>query len=308
MISHHILIYTPPTHPYTPYTRIAHTLRYDSINLLSSVESWTPHIIIFLGYRKRRTKIGHGISTISLPPTPPCNPPQLLLTMDFSTSIACLATGGIAAAYLDAKFHIRKDLGIFQRLIAGKREYSRALSHNRISIWYAFEDQCRKSWNNRAIWSRNGSYTYGQLYQESCRYAQWLRKEGVRPGELVAVYLVNSPLFMVVWFAVVAVGASPALLNNNLQGSALLHCLDVSQSPLLIVDDGDCFERVNASRAEIEAKNIKIAVLNDNLRRLVSTMPTERPPDEARSAVKGKDPFCLLYTRSVALPYTQNSS
>lgn len=188
------------------------------------------------------------------------------------------------------------------RLKRGQKEYARVVKEDKVSLWYVLEDQCKKSWNRRAIWSRERTYTYGELYEETVRYAQWMLEEGIKPGELVGIYLTNHPRFMFVWFASLAVGAAPAFINYNLEGHALMHCLEVCETRLLIVDqDAACQKRIEGSRADIEARGAKIAVLDDDLRQRVSSMPTERPGDECRKGTKGSFPYCLIYTRSVVV-------
>jgi acyl-coenzyme A synthetase/AMP-(fatty) acid ligase len=170
---------------------------------------------------------------------------------------------------------------------------------DKVCFWYVVEEQCKKSWNNRAIWSREGGiYTFGQLYEESIRYAQWMLEQGVKPGELVGMYMTNSPQFMFVWFACAAIGAAPAFINYNLEGKALMHCLDVCQTRLLIVDeDAGCQKRISQSRSEIEARGTKIAVLDSALKQEIAARPVVRPGDELRKGTKGSFPYCLIYTR-----------
>jgi acyl-CoA synthetase (AMP-forming)/AMP-acid ligase II len=169
---------------------------------------------------------------------------------------------------------------------------------DKVSLWYTFEDQCKKSWTRRAIWWRERSYTYGEMYEEAVRYAQFMLDEGIRPGELVGMYLTNSPHFMFVWFASLGIGAAPAFINYNLEGNALLHCLDVCQTRLLIVDeDAACQKRIDASRADIEARGTKIAVLDGTMKQTISAGPVLRPGDELRAGTKGEFPYCLIYTR-----------
>lgn len=123
-------------------------------------------------------------------------------------------------------------------------------------------------------------------------------EQGVKPGELVAVYLTNSPYFLFVWFACMAVGAAPAFINYNLEGKALLHCLDVCEARLLITDEeAGCQKRINESRTDIESRGMEITVLDSRLKQEIHRKPAERPGDELRNGTKGSFPFCLIYTR-----------
>lgn len=160
------------------------------------------------------------------------------------------------------------------------------------------EQQCRSRWNRPVIWSRDGSYTFGEFYEQTIRYANYLIEKGVKPGDLVALYLINKPEFLFIWFGLVCIGAAPALMNYHLEGKVLIHCLSLPQSKLMVADNDDgCKDRLEKSRSEIEALGLEIVFLTDELRGEVSERPVQRPGDEWRSGIHGNSPFFLLYTR-----------
>lgn len=216
-----------------------------------------------------------------------------------TAAAAAIAAGTWAsAAYLDAKFHIRKDVEGLARMKRGERDYAKVSKEDKISIWYIIEESFHKQWNDRAIWSRERSWTFGEMYDQTVRYAQWLLDEGICPGDLVAFYLMNSPEFMMLWFATLCIGAAPAFLNYNLEGNALLHCLKVCETKLVIVDDDSaCQARIEGSRKHIEASGAKIALLDSTLKTQISARPAVCPGDEYRRGVQGNFPYALIYTR-----------
>lgn len=111
------------------------------------------------------------------------------------------------------------------------------------------------------------------------------------------MYLHNSAEFCIIFFALHCIGAFPALINYNLEGQALLHCLKVCESKLLILDtDRTCQWRVNASRKHIEGAGTKIVTLSPQLKQEIARMPVDIPADHLREGMKGSDPFCLIYT------------
>lgn len=217
-----------------------------------------------------------------------------------ATTAAIAAGGWAAAAYLDAKFHFRKDVENIVRMKQGEKEVARVIKEDRVSLFYVLEETCKKRWNEEAIWSREGSYTYGQLYEHTLGYAQYMIDQGIKPKELVAMYLTNSPHFMFVWFATMVIGAAPAFINFNLEGKALLHCLDVCETKLIIVDaDQGCQQRIKGSWSEIEAKGMKIAILDESLKHEILSKPAQRPGNEWRNGTEVSFPWTLIYTRSV---------
>lgn len=122
---------------------------------------------------------------------------------------------------------------------------------------------------------------------------------GVKPGQLVAFYLQNSPEFLIAWIALWSIGCAPAMLNYNLAGDALLHCLKISESPLMLVDDDPkCAARVEEQRSTFENDlGMKIVSLDDALKsHIKSTFPTKVPDDKNRRGMAGSFPIALAYT------------
>lgn len=102
-----------------------------------------------------------------------------------------------------------------------------------------------------------------------------------------------------IWFGLLCIGCAPALINYNLEGKGLVHCLDVCQAKLIIVDeDEECRKRIDGSRKEIEEdRGMKTVQLDDVLRRTVSVLNANVPGDEYRKDVKPDFPNSLIYTR-----------
>ena len=176
-----------------------------------------------------------------------------------------------------------------------------AVKENKICKWYHFARAAAQYPTTTAIWSRERTYTFEEAHDQAARYAQWMLSEGIRPGELVAMYLTNSAEFLVIWMAMLSIGCAPAFLNYNLEGKALLHCLDVCETKLIITDDDPgCRARIEGAREEIEkTKGKKVVFLDDALQREISAMKTVVPGDEYRDGVTGEFPVCLIFTRYV---------
>jgi acyl-coenzyme A synthetase/AMP-(fatty) acid ligase len=175
-----------------------------------------------------------------------------------------------------------------------------AVKDNKVSMWYPFANSVALYPTTTAIWSRERVYTFAEAQDQAARYAQWILSEGIRPGELVAMYLTNSAEFLIIWLAVLSIGCSPAFLNYNLEGKALLHCLDVCETKLVIVDDdAGCRARIQGVRGEIEKKGKKVVFLDDALQQQISATKAIIPGDEYRKGVNGEFPSCLIYTRYV---------
>lgn len=120
---------------------------------------------------------------------------------------------------------------------------------------------------------------------------------GIKPGDLVAMYLHNSAEFLIIMFATHCIGAGPALINYNLEGNGLMHCLSVCETKLLIVDsDRGCQQRIEGSRSEIEAYGTRLVTLDAPLKQQISLRPAVVPDDSLRRNMKPDWPCFLLYT------------
>lgn len=127
--------------------------------------------------------------------------------------------------------------------------------------------------------------------------ANWMLDQGVKPGDFVSLYLLNSAEFLMLMFATLCIGAGAAMINYNLEGKALMHCLGVAESKLLIVDtDAGCQKRIEESRSEIEASGNRIISLDETFKKSVRSKATNEPPDELRKGMKGSWPYALIYT------------
>ncbi|KAH7122390.1 hypothetical protein B0J11DRAFT_531371 [Dendryphion nanum] len=210
-----------------------------------------------------------------------------------------IAGASAAAAYLDAKFHIKKDITTIRGNRATESAFQRNAANGRMSLWYWFEAQAhRLPENEEAIWSRQGCYTWGETYAQACRYGQFFLQNNVKTGDLVAFYLTNQPEFVFAHLGSWAVGSAPAMINHHLAGDALIHCLKVSKAKLIVVDDAsDTRERIEEVRDRIEGElGMTIQILDQNLKGEICRLEPKRPGDELRAPLKGDFPLFLFYT------------
>ena len=89
------------------------------------------------------------------------------------------------------------------------------------------------------------------------------------------------------------------MINYNLAGEALVHCVKVPGAKLMLVDDDEkCLERVNNVRGRLERElGIKLVVLSSSLKAEVAAKTMERPSDNLRDGVTQEFPAALFYTR-----------
>jgi acyl-CoA synthetase (AMP-forming)/AMP-acid ligase II len=142
-----------------------------------------------------------------------------------------------------------------------------------------------------------GNWTWQEIYDMACRYAQYLISLDVRPGDLVAVYMMNSPEFMIWWLATFSLGCAPAMINYNLTGDALIHCLRISGAKVLLADEEEgCRQRVGETPIEPEL-GMHITILDEAKRAEIGALEPTEPEKWRRGGMKGSFPMVLSYTR-----------
>ena len=68
------------------------------------------------------------------------------------------------------------------------------------------------------------------------RYARWALARGLGKGDTVALLMRNRPDFLAIWLGLTRAGIRVALLNTNLRGRGLAHCIDVAAPRIIIVE------------------------------------------------------------------------
>jgi len=122
---------------------------------------------------------------------------------------------------------------------------------------------------------------YGALVE---KVARGLVAAGIRPGEIIAIYLFNSWEFCVTYHAATMAGAIPTPLNPTYREREVRYQLENSGAAMLVTDG-------------VQIRDMNLGGL-PNLRRVYST----------RSEAAGAEPFAnLLKSTTAALPSPANS-
>ncbi len=104
-----------------------------------------------------------------------------------------------------------------------------------------------------AIRFEGRSISYAELNADGNRYANWAHSCGIGRGDVVALLMENRPEYLACWLGLAKVGAIGALINTNLTGSSLAHCMRVSEARHLILGE-ELRESWAGARDELEKK------------------------------------------------------
>ncbi len=95
------------------------------------------------------------------------------------------------------------------------------------------------------------SWSYSDVEDYANRVAGWCEANGVKTGDTVAVFVRNRLEYVPLWFGLSKRGVIPALINFQLTGKALAHCINISEAKHAVVDM-DLVEGWKSARSAIE--------------------------------------------------------
>ncbi|XP_078480723.1 long-chain fatty acid transport protein 2-like isoform X3 [Lampetra planeri] len=108
------------------------------------------------------------------------------------------------------------------------------------------------------------SWTYGEFVRDVARTAHALQEfGGVRPGDTVALLMENEPAFLFVLFACTSLACPAILMNTNLRGRMLLHCLTTSKAQFLVTGSGPLLVAVEEMSVEMNELQIRPLAMGD---------------------------------------------
>lgn len=102
-----------------------------------------------------------------------------------------------------------------------------------------------------ALLSEDEWLTYADLARQARRYSGWARNEDLAKGDAVAVLMPNRPEYFAVWLGIARAGGIAALLNTELTGPALVHCINVAR-PKHLICDASLLDRIIAVYADLD--------------------------------------------------------
>ncbi|KAI4129275.1 MAG: hypothetical protein LQ338_002327 [Usnochroma carphineum] len=149
---------------------------------------------------------------------------------------ALLASG----AYINARTNLLDDVSSIIRLFQAKANSSLNQYQDRCNLFYALERHAlaKSTANHPFIIYEENTWTFREVYDTALKYGTWLKtKYRIAPKEMVALDFMNRPEMVFVWLGLWGIGACPALINYNLTGAPLIHCIATSTARIIFVDE-----------------------------------------------------------------------
>ena len=189
----------------------------------------------------------------------------------------------------------------------------RSAAHRKIDYSDLLAEHVARRADRVALIGEASQMTWSELDAFANRAAAWARSEGLERGDVVALLMENRPEYIAIWLGLSRVGVVTALLNTNLMGERLAHCLreanarhwiigeelvesaasalpEMPEAPIVLVAGGSAGGAVDP---EVLASALPGAASFEGVLAAQSAAPVAESLREAR---RGGDGLFLIYT------------
>ncbi|WP_029416043.1 long-chain-acyl-CoA synthetase [Brevundimonas bacteroides] len=200
--------------------------------------------------------------------------------------------------------NIRRDL----KFAAGLRRLLKRIKpislDSEVLVCDDFEEAVDKFGDSIALEDETRSLTYRDLDGMSNRYAHWARGRNLRRSDVIGLVMTNRPEFIAAWMGFSKVGIATALINTNLTGQALAHCLNIAGVSQVVADE-ETWKKCEEARPFV-TRTMMLWVLGlrgddetserRSLDNAVRSGSSVRPPKSVRDGLTNRDTALYIYT------------
>lgn len=148
----------------------------------------------------------------------------------------------------------------FGRAVGFASKFGRALAPavrfgptRRVEISDSFAEHFQRRPDQPALVGESSWMTWGELDRQANRVANWALGQGLSRGDVVALLMENRPEYVATWLGLSRAGVVTALLNTNLAGDRLAHCIREAGTSHMIVGS-ELAEGAASALPELETK------------------------------------------------------
>ncbi|QDX80170.1 long-chain-acyl-CoA synthetase [Denitratisoma sp. DHT3] len=150
-------------------------------------------------------------------------------------------------------------------------------------------------------------WTYGEVNAIANRYARALQGLGLKYGDACAMAVENRPEFFFLLWALAKLGVTASLINTNITGKALAHCLSITSAKAAIVGE-ECLVHFHCPEVQgtlplwllPDAEKPADPALRQTCGADVSALAEGQPDDNLAPSVRdgllAEQPFVHIYT------------
>ena len=139
--------------------------------------------------------------------------------------------------------------------------------------------------------------SYAEAHVFTASIAQWLHREGVRPGDRVAIAMRNFPEWMLAYWAVTSMGAVVVGMNAWWVAQEMAFALEDS-APLVLICDRERLQRFTELRERFPAVKVVAVRLQDDAPAWATDWieVINAPPELPTVSIAPEDDACIFYT------------
>src|SRR3990167_3351939 len=78
--------------------------------------------------------------------------------------------------------------------------------------------------------------TYADFEARANRFAHWGLSVGLKAGDTIALFMENRPDYIAFWTGMAKIAVKTALINYNLSGAGLAHCVNVVDCKAIVMN------------------------------------------------------------------------
>lgn len=173
------------------------------------------------------------------------------------------------ALYANHRLGITRDLQNIRAQKASLRNHAAHIARygDNFSLYHLLE---LANPNADALYFEGRSWNYRAMRAEIDNLALSLRELEVKHGDVVSVFMSNSPEMVFIIYACVKLGAIPSLMNSHLRGPTLLHCVMLGGSRLVVSTPDIASHAAEA----VASLNGSVKVVSLGLGSFKSTLPS----------------------------------
>jgi len=211
-------------------------------------------------------------------------------------SVALPAAAAVGA-YINAKTQLYYDLHLLKSILPTVTSVFWQGFRGHLNLFYTLESYATSKSTENRIFLRfeDKAHSYAQIYDTAIRYGNYLKHHrGIKKGDLVALDFQNTDTFVFLLFGCWSIGARPALINYNLSGAPLVHCIKRAAARLILIDPVVAANVGDDVRSELP--EVAFEIVTPELEQRMLAMEAIRPDDELRNDAKGDDMAMLIFT------------
>ncbi|XP_045216351.2 long-chain fatty acid transport protein 2-like [Mercenaria mercenaria] len=175
--------------------------------------------------------------------------------------IVCSIPAALVAGYLGIKVFcpwLLLDVRYILKVVPKISAFNKTLEKKYFIIEH-FEDTVKKNPNRRFLLYEDKTFTYKEANEFANKVARTFMSLGLKRGDTIALMQYNGPEFMWTFLGCLKVGIRMSLINTNLRGKALLHCLTVSETNTIVTgSDTELISAVNDLLSDLPDANVYV--------------------------------------------------